>query len=102
MDLTYVMCRKYLHVCTRTQCLSDVNNFSVALSTVSYQLLLYFNSIRISKLYICVNAQLMILMRVLQYVSKTSDRVEDDIKKTISSRGLSKFPVEIKDGGHVT
>lgn len=41
-------------------------------------------------------------MRVLQYVSKTSDRVEDDIKKTISSQGLSKFPVEIKDGGHVT
>ena len=36
-------------------------------------------------------------MRVLQYVSKTSDRVEDDIKKTISSQGLSKFPVEIKD-----
>lgn len=41
----------------------------------------------------------MTLMRVLQYVSKTSDRVEDDIKKTISSQGLSKFPVEIKDVG---
>ena len=35
-------------------------------------------------------------MRVLQYMFKTSDRVEDDIKKTISSQGLSKFPVEIK------
>lgn len=35
-------------------------------------------------------------MRVLQYVSKTSDRVEDDIKKTISSQGLSKFPVKLK------
>ena len=44
----------------------------------------------------------MTLMRVLQYMFKTSDRVEDDIKKTISSQGLSKFPVEIKDGGHVT
>lgn len=44
----------------------------------------------------------MTLMRVLQYMFKTSDRVEDDIKKTISSQGLFKFPVEIKDGGHVT